>query len=546
MGTPNGPMDTPDIKRLGLPVDLAFAFHTDAGVTPDDSIIGTLGIYSSQRDSGYFPNGQSKLASRDLTDIIQTQIVEDIRVKYNQQWTRRGIWDKQYSEAWRPNVPSMLLELLSHQNLADMRYGLDPRFRFDVSRAIYKGMLRYLANQEGRDFVVQPLPVDHLAITETNKGYRLSWQPVTDSLEASAMPKRYKVYQRIGKGGFDNGTLIDNTFFDLPKMKNGQILSCKVTALNDGGESFPSEVLSMGVARKKAKTVLVVNAFDRISAPAFIDEGDFAGVAWWEDMGVPDGYEYGYTGQQYDFSRQSPWLDDDSPGWGASYATDETRAIKGNTFDNVIVHGEAILKAGYSFVSVSDEVFESAAYDASSYQAIDILLGEEKTTFSLDKKHELYKIYTRQFMNKLKQVTANGQHVFMSGAYVGSDIHLTKDTLVKDFAADVLRFKWRSNHAAKGGSVYITDRAHPVLEGTLSFNTQLQPDYYAVEAPDAIEPVGINAVTAMRYLENNASAATMYNGTYKTIIVGFPFESIIGSDGREQLMKQILDYFYKE
>ncbi len=546
MGAPNGPTKGRDVEGLGLPIDLAFAFHTDAGITPNDSIIGTLGIYSSQRDSGYFPNGRSKLSSRDLTDVIQTQLVEDIRVKYNQQWTRRGMWDKQYSEAWRPNVPTMLLELLSHQNLADMRYGLDPQFRFDVSRAIYKGMLRYLAYQEGCDYVVQPLPVNHMAITETDKGYQLSWRPVLDSLESSAIPTRYKVYQRIGDSGFDNGTLVDNPYYDLPKIKKGQILSYKVTAINDGGESFPSEVLSFGIARKKAPKVLVVNAFDRISAPAFIDEGDFAGVAWWDDMGVADKYDYAYTGNQYDFNRQSPWLDDDSPGWGASYGNDETKVIKGNTFDNVIVHGEAILKAGYSFVSVSDEAFEAEGYDASPYKAIDVLLGEEKTTISQNGKVEQFRIYTPAFMQKLKQVTANGQHVFMSGAYVGSDIHLTNDTIAKNFAADVLRFKWRSNHATKSGQVYATNYAHPFVSGQLTFNTELQEDYYAAEAPDAIEPMGIHAVTAFRYKENNASAGTLYDGKYKTVVLGFPFETVMDATEREQLMKQILDFFYKE
>ncbi len=49
----------------------------------------------------------------------------------------------------------MLLELLSHQNLADQRYGFDPRFRFHVSRAVYKGILRYLATASGTDYVVQ-------------------------------------------------------------------------------------------------------------------------------------------------------------------------------------------------------------------------------------------------------------------------------------------------------------------------------------------------------------------------------------------------------
>ncbi len=545
MGAPNGPTKDREAAGLGIPIDLAFAFHTDAGITPNDSIIGTLGIYSSQRDSGYFPNGQAKLSSRDLTDIIQSQIVNDIRATYNVDWTRRGMWDKQYSEAWRPNVPTMLLELLSHQNLADMRYGLDPHFRFDVSRAIYKGMLRFLAYQENRDYVVQPLPVSHMAIAETNKGYRLSWQPVHDPLEATAVPTHYKVYRRIGDGGFDNGTLIDKTYYDLPKAKKGEIVSYKVTAINEGGESFPGEILSMGIARRKAEKVLVVNAFDRIGAPAFVDEGDFAGVAWWDDMGVPDGVDYGFTGHQYDFNRQSPWLDDDSPGWGASYATHEGIGIKGNTFDNVIIHGQAIMQAGYSFVSVSDEMFESS-YDASAYKAIDVILGEEKSTTSYKGTEEKYKIYTPAFMDKLRKVTSNRQHVFMSGAYVGSDFHLTRDTLAKDFAADVLRFKWRSNHAVRNGQVYVTDYAHPVLKGDYTFNTNLGPDYYAVEAPDAIEPIGIHAVTPIGYKENNASAGTLYDGDYKTIILGFPFETVMGEQERAQLMKQILKFFYKE
>ncbi len=59
------------------------------------------------------------------------------------QWTRRGIWNKPYYEAKGPEVPAMLLELLSHQNFADMRYGLDPQFQFLVCRSIYKGILKY-------------------------------------------------------------------------------------------------------------------------------------------------------------------------------------------------------------------------------------------------------------------------------------------------------------------------------------------------------------------------------------------------------------------
>ncbi len=546
MGAPNGPTIDRNAKGLNLPIDLAFAFHTDAGVTSNDSVIGTLGIYSAERDEGKFPNGQSKLASRDLTDMIQTQIVDDIRALYRSDWTHRAMWDKQYSEAWRPNVPTMLLELLSHQNLADMKLGLNPDFRFNVSRAVYKGMLKFLAFQEERPYVVQPLPVNHMAIKQSEQGYELSWKPVVDPLEPSAEPTKYKVYRRIGNNGFDNGTLVESETYKLPGLVDGELVSYKVTALNAGGESMPGEILSIGIAGKEAEMVLVVNAFDRVSAPAFIDENNFAGVAWWEDQGVPDKYEYGYSGHQYDFNRQSPWIDDDSPGWGASYGNSEAQIIKGNSFDNVITHGQSILRAGYSFISVSDEAFESAGYDTSPFRAIDVILGEERTTTSYKSKEVNYKIYTPAFMDKLKLATANKQHVFMSGAYVGSDFALHNDTVAEDFASKILHFIWRTNHAVKSGGVYTTDYARSIVNGELNFNTVSRPDVYAVEAPDAIEPSGKNVVTAFRYKENNASAGTIYKGDYKTVILGFPFETIISNKERDILMKEILDFFIKE
>ncbi len=48
--------------------------------------------------------------------------------------------------------PAVLLELLSHQNLADQKFGLDPRFRFQVSRSVYKGILKYLSYVENREY----------------------------------------------------------------------------------------------------------------------------------------------------------------------------------------------------------------------------------------------------------------------------------------------------------------------------------------------------------------------------------------------------------
>ena len=137
----------PTEQGLNIPVDMAFAFHSDAGTTLNDSIIGTLGIYYTNVYNEEYANGASRYLAHDMTDLIQSNIVRDIRSLYEPDWTRRGMWNQSYYEARVPRVPTMLLELLSHQNFADMRYGLDPRFRFTVSHAIYKGMLQFICSQ---------------------------------------------------------------------------------------------------------------------------------------------------------------------------------------------------------------------------------------------------------------------------------------------------------------------------------------------------------------------------------------------------------------
>ena len=545
IGKPDLTGNTNQITGLKIPVDLAFAFHTDAGVTPNDSIIGTLGIYSTAANKGLFPNGKSRMASRDLADIIQTQLVDDIRQLYNPQWTRRGLWDKQYSEASRPNVPVMLLELFSHQNIADMRFGLDPRFRFDVGRAIYKGMLKFQSVQENRPYIIQPLPVEHFAIARLGENsIRLSWSAVNDPLEPSARPEKYKVYQRLDDNGFDNGVIVKDTVLVLNINKLDQIYSFKVTAINKGGESFPGETLSVGLKSNSKGNILVVNGFDRVAAPAMFDNGITAGVEWWKDQGVADHQDISFVGFQYDFDRNSKWLDDDSPGWGASYGDMEGKVIPGNSFDYPLVHGKAIMAAGYSFVSTSDEVFSKPDYDISPYFATDLILGEERSTRSLKDSMLIdYKIYTPALMSKISEVTKNNGNLFISGAYIGSEFGEINDTIAAAFAKDVLHFSWRTGHASKGGAFYTTDYARKWLNGKWNFNAGYHPDIYMIEAPDGIEPAGKNAITAFRYGENNVSAGVLFNGNYRIVALGIPFEAILENTSRQSLMQQIINFF---
>ncbi|HBG53407.1 MAG TPA: xanthan lyase, partial [Rikenellaceae bacterium] len=364
----------PDNPGLNIPVDLSLAFHTDAGVTRNDSIIGTLAIYTRDSDgTELLPTGHSRLTSRDYTDLVQTQIVNDLRALWNPNWTRRGIWNRSYSESRSAQVPAMLLELLSHQNFADMRYGLDPTFRFLVSRSIYKGMLKFIATQYNRPFVVQPLPVKDFSATFLSETeVELKWKPTIDESETTAFPTKYIVYTRVNGGGFDNGILVSNNNYKTKIIKD-QIYSFKVVAVNDGGISFPSEILSVYRKSEQRGEVLIVNGFTRVSAPSsFTTSNDsIAGFAGRFDNGVPYIADYHFTGLMHEFRRVIPWMDDDSSGFGDSDANYETSKIAGNTFDYPYLHGTAFAEAGYSFASSSASAVESGAVKLTDYETVD-------------------------------------------------------------------------------------------------------------------------------------------------------------------------------
>ena len=538
-----GPTGHADDPGLGIPVDLSLAFHTDAGVTAGDSTIGTLVIYNTlgMDSTGTFPNGTSRLANRDLADRLRRQLVGDIRARYDSSWAQRDLWDRPYSEATRAKVPSVLLELLSHQNAADMRFALDPRFRFDASRAIYKAIGRFLAEQRGVPFVVQPLAPTHLALALDGDAVRVAWRPRRDALEPSAFPRSYIVYQRRGARGWDAGTPVTSPSATLPAPRPGEVLSVRVSAVNDGGESAPSEILAVG--RGEGPPVLVVNGFDRVAPPAFVDEGGLRGFASWRDEGVPDGLDASTTGDQFDFHDGEAWRDDDSPGWGASHADLETTLVAGNTHDAVVAHGRALLDAGRSFASASDEAVESGDVALAGYPLVALALGEERTTpwpSPRDARPEAFEALPGPMRAALAAYLDGGGRLLISGAHWATDTAgaTGEDSLGVAFLADVLGVRWRTDHAARAGALAAT--AGGLLpEGTaMTYAHRRGPDAASIESPDGIEPAGAAGRTVVRYAENQISAGV---ATDRVVALGVPFESVRQPAARAALMRAVLD-----
>ncbi len=548
-GAPGGPNKDRENKGLGIPMDLSMAFHTNAGDTKFDTTYGTLSIYSLDdfKTGNLFPDGMSRLANRDLADIIQTQIVNDLRNNFDDIWKRRQLMNGDYSESRRPNVPSVLLELLSHQNFLDMQFALDPRFRFEVSRSIYIGMLKFLSVQDDFKYVVQPLPIDHFSLEFINdNSIKMKWKAKLDPLEKTAVPNGYIVYTRIDNGDFDNGQLVKDTSFVKNDIEPNKIYSFKVTAVNEGGESFPSEILSAGKADNSKNPVLIVNAFDRICGPRSVKTDKFSGFLNNLDAGVPYKYDINFTGAQYDFDPNSPYISNDAPGFGASHSNFETKIVAGNTFDFPFIHGKAIMNSGYSFVSSSDESVWDKNINLSKYKFVDIILGEEKETswqkpYADSVNGKQFKTFPLRFQNVIRKYTDAGGNLFISGAYVGTDLFSNRDTVDIKFAKDVLKFRLDAGYASVDGEV--ESKGDSILGKNLKlhFNTELNDSIYAVEAPDAILPVK-DSKTILRYSENQFSAGTAFKDKYGVVVLGFPFETILGEKDRDQLMHGILNY----
>ena len=557
-GAPNGPNKDRNHPGLGVPIDLFFSFHTDAGIS--DGIIGTLMIYYSKDQDGNltFPDGRSRLLNRDLGDLIQTQVVDDVRSLYTSTWERRRLADSNYSESRRGNVPSCLVELMSHQNFNDMKYGLDPRFKFDVCRAMYKGMLRFIAEENGFEPIVEPLPPTHLAIQKTGPGQViLSWKPQEDPLEPTADPDGYIIYERIDDGGFNNGTYTGSEEITISNLQPGTIYSFQIEAVNRGGRSFPSETLAVEVGNETSKKALIVSGFDRLSGASAIQVPGHQGFDS-EDRGVGRDYYWGRTGFQYDFDPKSMFVSNDAPGWGATSGEIEDKMELGNSFDYVARHGRAFVENGWSFDSVSNEVVESGKINLKDYDLVDWILGEQRTVNppagfieagTPDKMISMFKTFTEPMQAQLIKYATDGGALFVSGAYVGTDLaeNAEKDSPDLWFLKNILHVDWVTNQGSKTNDLFM--QKDGLFDGMkdLHFAIGLGEDgVYGVELPDALDPVkDSGGKTVLRYNDRRFSAGVIYedeSSGAKTFVMGFPFETLVGQEQRTEFLSRVLQF----
>ena len=496
-----GSMFAPEKEGKGVPLEMSLAVHSDAGYHMDRSIVGTLGICTTDFNDCRLSDGESRMISYDFVEQMLSQINKDITYKYGR-WNTRGIWDKNYAETRIPGIPAAILEMFSHENLADMLLGHDPNFKFTLSRSVYKSVVRYLAAKHNRKAVIQPLAPHRFRVLVDSYGRAvLSWEETVDSLETSAKPDSYILYTASGDGDFDNGTVVRarNTTVNLVADK---VFRFKVAAANSGGQSLPSEELAC-VWHPGGRQLLVVNGFHRLAGPA-VKYNDM-GLATGFDMAEDPGLSYGRTAC---WTSQLPFL----AGNDFNYTTEHVRAI-------------ATMKK-YSVASCSSECIGMGDVILSKYRLLDLILGNERNDgYSLKR----YPSISPMMRSELRYF--NGA-LLVSGSYVGSDNQASADST---FLAEVLYTDYVRKYKDQ------SDSAQVVTGMGVDFDVYraLNADHYASTSSDVLQPLG-TAFPAMLYADGSTAAIACKER--RSFVMGFPLECIRTEEQRGLCMRSVLKF----
>ncbi len=521
----------PSEEGLGVPIELSIAVHSDAGFHDDgQSIFGSLAICTTNFNNGLLSSGITRQTSLDLASQLLDNLYGDMKYQFGT-WAKRNLWDRNYSETRLPCVPSAIIETLSHQNFPDMMIAQHPYGKFAIARSIYKTILRYICEQHGRKYVVEPLAPSNFRIAlKGNNKAELRWEGVTDPREATAKPSSYNVYTSVGDAGFDNGQNVAATAVTI-RLTPGTLYNFYITACNDGGESFPTETLSAYIAPDAEGTVLVVNGFERLSAPYIINNDSLQGFDLSRDEGVQRGLYAGWSGQQTRFQR--PEAEEASEGsFGYSGSELVGKFVMGNEFNYTADHARAIASAKrYSVASCSiASLRDKQVKDLSQYALIDLAFGLQKDDGQLGLH---FKTFSPEIKRQLEDYAKKGGAVFASGSFIGSDM-LSKDD--SDFLLNFLKLKYYPAQAS------LTDKISG-LGMQYHFYHSLNGKHYAAVHPEVLSPSG-GAICAMQY-SDGTSAAAGYKGKYSCFTMGFPFECIEEPTLKDKIMQGILAYLLK-
>ena len=340
---------------------------------------------------------------------------------------------------------------------------------------MYRGIVNYFADRDGLTPVYLPEPPTQLALENRAEGLVVSWQPGLIGSPFGDTPTSYLVQTSTDGFYWSEGTSTTSTEMLLETEVNDTVYA-RVVAVNDGGRSFTSEVVSGHRSVDALAAVLIVDAFDRFAT----------GQLFWAET----------TARVGDVRRMVP--------------------DRINPHSIITPHAQAVADMGWPFDSVSDEALDRL--DLSKYAVIIWATGEEST---------VDETVSDAQQIRLRDYWTSGGTLFVSGAEVLWDLDRRGSSSDKQFAIDVL------------GAVLDSDTAETTTATgvglaaglDLSFPDETSP--YPIEWPDVFR----TDRDAFAVYPDDRIAGVFGEGV---ALLGFPFESIGSQSDRYALMRRLL------
>ncbi|MBI3184197.1 MAG: N-acetylmuramoyl-L-alanine amidase [Myxococcales bacterium] len=428
-----------------------------------------------------------------LAQFVHGELINDIRNGWGPAtWRDRGIHSAYFGElnpAHNPETPAILLEVAFHDNASDAAQLKEPRFRYLAARAITQGIIKYFADRDGTPLALPPEPPAAVAaLNQGNGAVLLKWSaPLagTGGVQGDA-PAGYRVYRSSDGVSWDDG-LDASGASHSETVAVGVVRYYRVTSVNGGGESFPSEVVGIR-ASAAPPPLLAVNAFDRLEAAL------------------------GKTENLSAYALGSPlriFIDRMNDG---SYLR---------------AHGNAIAYAQVGFDGATASAVAAGEVPLSGYAAIDWFAGRG---------HAQGKPPTVAEQQLLRAHVEAGKALLFSGSHAASG-------LAAGGAADVafLSQVLHVSSASGTGGLWVEAAPGQFLEGlsALPLDDGLS-GAYDTGAPDV--PVASDGVPVARYSGGTSTAAVAHAGSGKVVFLSFPFETVNGANRRAELMGRILAF----
>jgi MYXO-CTERM domain-containing protein len=465
------------------------AWHTNA---PNPGTGTSTYTYSPNPPPASVSEFTGTPGSLELQDAIHAELMSDLRAAWDPGWEDRGRHTAYFGEV-NPNhndeMPAVLVEVAFHDTPSDAAALKETAFRRVAARAFAQGIARYFAERDGTSLVLPPEPPTALRVeNDGGGGLRVSWRPPVVDPAGGDPATSYRVYLSRTGYGFDEGLDVDGESTVIP-LGAGETRFVRVAALNEGGESLPTEVVGARVAPSGHTKVLVVGGFDRSDAALLPrEELPFLGVV---DRMVLD------------------------------RVNDGTYAVR---------HGLALADAGFSFDGASDEAVEAGDLDLAVYDVVDWFLGEESS--------EPLSAAQREAIGRL---LTGGGALFVSGSEIGWALGSRGSAEEQAFFRDV----FHAGFAVDDAQTYAVRAVDGPYDGlSFTFDDPLRGSYDA-DFPDTFT-AGEGAAAALEYDGGigGIAAVTWSSGAGdRGVLFGFPFETIVGRETRRDVMARTLAWF---